>query len=84
MTFARENIAHDERAGAVIALDEQLGFAQHADINTGGALPRRFCPVKSVPLDHVADATTFLFVKPLFCRCKMARGLRAFLVVAAP
>jgi len=84
MTFARENIAHDKRPGSVIALDEQLGFAQHPSIDASGAPPRRFCPVQSVPLDDVAYAPTLLFVKPLFCRRKMPRGLRAFLVVAAP
>jgi len=84
MTFARENIAYDEGTRAVIAFDEQLGFAQHADIDAGGAPPRRFCPVQSVSLDDVAYAAALLFVKPLFCRRKMPSGLRPFSFLATP
>ena len=83
-TVARKNVAHDERAAAVIALDEQLGFAEHADIDTSGAPPRRFCPMESVPFDDVADAAILLFVKPLFCCRKMPGGLHPLLFLATP
>ena len=83
MTFARENIAHDESSSAVIALDEQLGLAEHANIDAGSATPRRCRPVQSVPLDDVAYAATLLFVKPLFCRRKMPSRLRPVLFLAA-
>jgi hypothetical protein len=58
----------------VIALDEELRLAEHANIDPGGALPWRLRPVECVPLDDVAYAATFLFIKPLFCSRKMGRG----------
>lgn len=82
VTISRQDVAHHERAGTVIALDEQLGFAQHADVDAGSAPPRRFFPVQSVPLHDVAYAATLLFVKPLFRRRKMPRG--PFSLAAAP
>jgi hypothetical protein len=83
VALSRQNVAHHERAGTVIALDEQLGLAEHANIDAGGAPPRRFCPVQCVPLDDVAYAATLLFVKPLFCRRKMPSRLRPVLFLAA-
>jgi hypothetical protein len=76
-TFARENIAHDERASAVVALYEQLRFAEDADIDPGGTLPRGLFAMERVPLDDVAYAAALLFVKPLFRRGEVWCRLRA-------
>ena len=37
VTVARQDVAHDQRTGAVIALDEQFRLAQHPDIDAGRA-----------------------------------------------
>jgi hypothetical protein len=83
-TFARENIAHDERAGAVVALYEQLRFAEDADIDPGGTLPRGLFAMERVPLDDVAYAADLLFVKPLFRRGEVWFRLRARSCVPTP
>src|SRR5262245_42591052 len=78
---ARHDIAHHQRAGAVIALDKQFGLSEYADTDPGSALARRFRSMELVPFDNVTNYASFLLVEPPFCGRKMRRSHPALLLI---
>src|SRR5262245_58498604 len=60
---ADQQIAHDQGTGAMVALDEQLRLAQHADVDTRGLFPGVVAFVALVPFRDVANAATWRLVE---------------------
>src|SRR5262249_38196123 len=82
-TLARQNVAHHQCTSAVVALDEQLRFAEDSDVDAGGAPPCRIGAMQFVPLDDIAYPAAFLVIKPLFGSCELECGLRPRAMIAA-
>jgi hypothetical protein len=60
-----QDVAHDERAGTVIALNEQLGPAQDAEVGAGSPAPGRLVLMLGIPLDEVLDPAALLVVEAM-------------------
>ena len=61
--FARKQVGHNQCAGPVVALDEQLWFAEDTDIDTSRAAPNALIFFKSTPIHDFTDAAVRLLVE---------------------
>src|SRR5215470_13882635 len=65
LVLADENAADDQGAGPVVALDEQLGPAEQADVQARSPRPHRLAAAALIPLDDIANPAVLLLVEPL-------------------
>ena len=69
---ARQHEAHDQGAGAVVALDEELGLGHRVAVDADRLAPGIVALMPLVSLHHLADATALRLIKMALARCDVA------------